>query len=107
VGAPGAHGEELRGYGWWPLTATGPARCWRKRGVRATAFEAEWTVARALLASLPLACAIITGDALSCQRTLYQQIVDAGGHYVVLVKANQPDPRADRALSSVEDPRTL
>ena len=76
----------------------GPAGCWRKRGVPTRAHEAELSVAPALLAALPLAGAIITGDALYCQRALCQQIVDRQGHYVVIAKANQPQVLADIAL---------
>jgi predicted transposase YbfD/YdcC len=48
-----------------------------------------------LLEALPLAGAIVTGDALYCQRALCRQIVDGGGHYVVTVKGNQPQLLAD------------
>jgi len=43
-----------------------------------------------LLAQLPLAGAVVTGDALYCQRTLCAQILAAGGDYLVFVKGNQP-----------------
>lgn len=57
----------------------------------------ELHVAPALLARLPLAGAraIVTGDALYCQRALCRQIVDAGGQYVITVKGNQPQLLAD------------
>ncbi len=55
------------------------------------------SVAPELLAALPLAGAIITGDALYCQRRLCRQIVAAQGHYVVTVKGNQPQLLADIA----------
>lgn len=57
----------------------------------------ELRVAPALLAALPLRGAIITGDALYCQRKLCQQIVAGQGHYVVTVKGNQPQLLADIA----------
>lgn len=76
----------------------GPAWCWRKRGVRHGAHEVELHAAPAVLAALPLEQAIITGDALYCQRALCQQIVDGGGHYVVIVKGNQPQLLADVQL---------
>jgi predicted transposase YbfD/YdcC len=48
-------------------------------------------VAPAVLAALPLAGRLVTGDALYCQDTLCRQIRDALGDYLVIVKANQPD----------------
>ena len=49
----------------------------------------------------------MTGDALYCQRALCRQIVDAGGHYVVVVKGNQPalldDLRTLFALPPTDD----
>jgi hypothetical protein len=47
------------------------------------------------LAARPLQGAPVTGDALYCQRRLCQQVRDAGGHCVGLVKANQPSLLAD------------
>lgn len=52
--------------------------------------DAELTVVPTLLARLALQGCVVTGDALYCQRTLCQQVLDAGGDYLVLVKANQP-----------------
>lgn len=52
--------------------------------------EAELTVAPDLLAQLDWHNRVLTGDALYCQRTLCQQVLDAGGDYLFLVKANQP-----------------
>jgi len=43
-----------------------------------------------LLAALPLAGAVVTGDALYCQRALCTQIGAAGGDYLFFVKGNQP-----------------
>lgn len=48
------------------------------------------TVAPHLLAGLPLHGAVVTGDALYCQRALCAQIVAAGGDYLIFVKGNQP-----------------
>lgn len=47
-------------------------------------------MAPTLLAMLPLDGAVVTGDALYCQRALCAQIVGAGGDYLVFVKGNQP-----------------
>jgi hypothetical protein len=51
----------------------------------------EITAALALLRSLPLDGAIITGDAIFCQRQICRHIRDARGHYVFAVKTNQPE----------------
>lgn len=72
----------------------GPAWCWRNRGVSPgegdDEREGELTVAPAVLAMLPLRGRLVTGDALYCQRTLCRQIRRQGGHYLVVVQANQP-----------------
>lgn len=49
------------------------------------------TVAPAILASLPLAGRLVTGDALYCQSALCRQIRAQEGNYLVVVKANQPE----------------
>src|SRR5215207_4850029 len=67
-----------------------PARCWRNRGVGGGDGAGEITVARSLLARLPLRGRIVTGDALHCQRETCQLILDAGGDYFFQVEANQP-----------------
>jgi predicted transposase YbfD/YdcC len=73
----------------------GPAWCWRNRGVGAGEGDAERDgelgAAPALLAALPLAGRVVTGDALYCQAALCRQIRDAAGDYLLIVKANQPD----------------
>lgn len=51
--------------------------------------EAELTVAPALLARVSWPGRVLTGDALFCQRHLCQQVLDAGGDYLLLVKENQ------------------
>lgn len=55
----------------------------------------EWHAAPALLSALPLRGALITGDALYCQRKLCRQIVQANGHYLITVTGNQPQVLAD------------
>lgn len=52
--------------------------------------EAELTVAPTLLARIAWPGRVLTGDALFCQRHLCQQVRDAGGDYLLLVKENQP-----------------
>jgi DDE_Tnp_1-associated len=52
--------------------------------------EAELTGAPALLARVAWPGRVLTGDALFCQRQLCQQVLAAGGEYLLLVKENQP-----------------
>ena len=59
----------------------------------------EITAALALLKGLPLEGAIITGDAIFCQRQICQQIRDGNGHYLFSVKGNQPELQAAIAES--------
>jgi predicted transposase YbfD/YdcC len=52
-----------------------------------------------LLAMLDLSGATVTADAMGCQTEVARQVVDAGGHYVLAVKDNQPTLHAKvRAL---------
>jgi hypothetical protein len=48
-----------------------------------------------LLSGLVLEGRLITGDAIFCQRDLSRQILDGGGHYLRVVKDNQPTLLAD------------
>jgi len=84
--------------------------------VTATGDKAATKLATAptLVAGLDWQGRVLTGDALYCQRNLCQQVVDAGGDYLVLVKANQPALlhdiatlfayRADHALNAASLP---
>ncbi len=67
-----------------------PAWCWCNGGVSGEKREAELTVAPRVVAALPVAGAVVTGDALYCQRAVCAQIVAAGGDYLFFVKGNQP-----------------
>ena len=49
----------------------------------------EITAVPKLLEMLSLKGTIVTADALNCQRTIAQQIVDQGGDYVLALKGNQ------------------
>jgi predicted transposase YbfD/YdcC len=60
--------------------------------------EAELTVAPALLARITWPGRVLTGDALFCQRHLCQQVLTAGGDYLLLVKENQPTLYGDLVL---------
>ncbi len=59
--------------------------------------QAELTVAPRLIARLDWHGRVLTGDALFCQRSLCQQVGDAGGDYLVIVKENQPQLHRDIA----------
>ena len=59
----------------------------------------EITAALALLKELPLEGAIITGDAIFCQREIGRTITDGNGDYLFVVKDNQPELKADIAES--------
>ena len=48
-----------------------------------------------LLGLIDIHGAIVTLDALGCQRNVAQQIIDQGGDYVLSVKDNQPTLKAD------------
>ena len=75
--------------GWWP----------DKRGGERPG-EGELTAAQALTRELlPVAGNTLTGDALYCQRDYCQQIRDAGGDYLVIVKKNQRELYDDIALA--------
>ena len=59
----------------------------------------EITAAMALLKELPLEGAIVTGDAIFCQREICRHIRAANGHYLFVVKDNQPELKAAIAES--------
>lgn len=50
----------------------------------------EITAALVLLKGLPLEDAIVTGDAIFTQREICRHIRDRNGHYLFVVKDNQP-----------------
>jgi hypothetical protein len=59
----------------------------------------EITAAIALLKELPLDGAVITGDAIFCQRELCRHICAANGHCLFVVKDSQPELKANIAES--------
>jgi predicted transposase YbfD/YdcC len=59
----------------------------------------EITAALTLLKGLPLDGAVITGDAVFCQRAICRAIRDGGGDYLFTVKANQPALMADLVVA--------
>ena len=65
--------------------------------------QGELTTARQLTAELlPVAGNVITGDALYCPRDYCQQLLDAGGDYLVIVKKNQRELYDAIALAFAE-----
>jgi hypothetical protein len=67
--------------------------------VRVDAKTNEHKAALELLGLIPVAGAVLTGDALFCQKELSQEILRRGGDYVWTVKDNQPGLKADIALA--------
>jgi predicted transposase YbfD/YdcC len=65
---------------------------WAQEAIEVSAekAEAELSVAPTLLARVDWHDRVLTGDALFCQRSLCQQVLAAGGDYLLIVKANQP-----------------
>jgi predicted transposase YbfD/YdcC len=59
----------------------------------------EITAALALLKELPLEGAIITGDAIFTQRQICRRIRDGEGHYLFVVKGNQPELERNLAIA--------
>jgi predicted transposase YbfD/YdcC len=57
------------------------------------AKTSEIPMLRTLLDTLDITGAVITADALHCQRETAQTIIDGGGHYILTVKDNQPTLR--------------
>lgn len=64
----------------------------------------EITALPALLALLDLKGRLVTADAMHCQRATAQAIVERGGDYVLVLKANQPALLDDVRLY-LEDPQ--
>jgi hypothetical protein len=64
----------------------------------------EITAVETVLRQLVLTGRVVTMDALLTQTAVAQTIVDAGGDYVMIVKANQPQLRADIELIFAEPP---
>jgi len=58
--------------------------------VRAPGKGQELAAVESVLAQVPLAGRVVTGDALLTQRAVCQQILEGGGDYVLPVKENQP-----------------
>lgn len=70
--------------------------------VTTTKAEAELTVASQLVDQIDWRGRVLTGDALFCQRSLCQQVLDAGGDYLLITKGNQPE--LETAIREYFDP---
>jgi hypothetical protein len=57
----------------------------------------EAKAALELLSSLVLKGRVITGDAMFCQREVCQAVLQGGGHYLFVVKENQPSLKEEIA----------
>ena len=86
----GIHGEELPGvklvsaYSHHRGVVVG-----QKGGAIDKERESELRIAEALLDSIDMKGRVLTGDALYCQRSLCQRMVNEEGDYLVMVKRNQ------------------
>ncbi len=67
--------------------------------VRVDAKTNEHKAALELLGLIPVRGAVVTGDAIFCQKELSQEILRRGGDYVWTVKDNQPGVKADIVLA--------
>jgi predicted transposase YbfD/YdcC len=75
--------------------------------VEVKSYENEISVAPRLLEKLDLRGKIVTGDAIFTQHSLCEQIVEAGGAYILPVKANQLDLQAAIAALFMPPPVSL
>lgn len=76
------------------LTAYVPAAAAVLRQMRVDAKTNEHKAALRLLGVLPLQGKVVTGDAMFTHRDVAQKIRDGGGDYVLMVKGNQPELKA-------------
>ena len=91
----GIHGEQLPGVHLVSVYAAQAGAVLAQ--VTAPGKGQELAAAKAALAQAPLAGRVVAGDALQTQRDVCDQIVAAGGDYLLPVKENQPAWRADLA----------
>jgi DDE_Tnp_1-associated/Transposase DDE domain len=76
------------------LTAYIPAASAVLKQVRVDAKTNEHKAALQLLGVLPLRGKVVTGDALFTHRDLAHKVRDGGGDYLLIVKDNQPELKA-------------
>ncbi len=91
----GIHGEQLPGVHLVSVYAAQVGAVLAQ--VAAPGKGQELAATKAALAQAPLAGRVVVGDALQTQREVCEQIVAAGGDYLLPVKGNQPALRADLA----------
>jgi hypothetical protein len=65
--------------------------------------EGELTAARRLYEKTPLQGAIVTADALHCEKQTASLIVEQGGDYLLQLKANQPHALQRAELTALKD----
>jgi predicted transposase YbfD/YdcC len=94
-------GKTLRGSGtgaWGPLHLVSAWATAQRLSLGQVAVDAksnEITAIPALLELLDLHGALVSIDAMGCQKTIAQKIIDGGGDYVLTVKDNQEHLLAD------------
>ena len=52
-----------------------------------------------MLGRLPLKGAVVTGDAMFCQKEFCRKITEGGGNFIFTVKGNQPGLKEDVAAT--------
>ena len=67
-------------------------------------MQAELSLAPDLLRQVSLRGRLVTGDALYCQHTLCEQIRQAAGQYLFVIKLNQPELLAEVTLLFEQPP---
>ena len=104
VGHIAIDGKTLRGSAGSPLGALHLVSAWATQAnltlgqVAVDGKSNEITAIPKLLALLDLQGALVTIDAIGCQKALAKQIVDGGGDYVLIVKGNQ-----ERLLADIQE----
>ena len=92
-GAPGVH----------LLTAFVPAAAAVLQQLRVDAKTNEHKAALQLLGVLPLAGKVVTGDAMFTHRDVAEKIRAGGGDYLLIVKDNQPELKAQISAALHDD----
>ena len=84
----GIHGEEIPGVHLVSAFALTTSTVLYQQATQGKGGELK--TVKEVLQEVPLTGRIVMADALSTQREVCQQVIDAGGHYFVPVKGNQP-----------------
>jgi hypothetical protein len=85
------------------LAAYAPAAAAVLGQLRVDAKTNEHKAALELLGVLPVGGKIVTGDAMFTHRDVAQKVLECGGDYLLTVKDNQPDLRAQIAAALDDD----